>query len=42
MAGTWCVAYTPDKYSTLREIMKPDYYAQGSNVYADEATQKAQ
>lgn len=41
MAGTWCVAYTPDKYSTLREIMKPDYYAQGSNVYADEATQKA-
>ena len=40
MAGTWCVAYTPDKYSTLREIMKPDYYAQGSNVYADEATQK--
>jgi beta-glucosidase len=41
MAGTWCVAYTPDKYSSLREIMKPDYYAQGSNVYADEATQKA-
>ena len=41
MAGTWCVAYTPDKYSTLREIMKPDYYAQGSNVYADEATQRA-
>ncbi|WP_018464847.1 beta-glucosidase BglX [Segatella paludivivens] len=41
MAGTWCVAYTPDRYSTLREIMKPDYYAQGSNVYADEATQKA-
>ena len=41
MAGTWCVAYTPDRYSTLREIMKPDYYAQGSNVYADEAMQKA-
>ena len=48
MAGTWCVAYTPDKYSTLRESMEAALkgratllYAQGSNICADEATQKA-
>ena len=48
MAGTWCVSYTPDKYSTLKEGLeravagKADLlYAQGSNLTADEALQKA-
>ena len=48
MAGTWCVAYTPDRYSTLKEGLeravagKADIlYAQGSNLTADEALQKA-
>jgi beta-glucosidase len=47
MAGTWCVAYTPDRYSTLKEGIeravagKADLlYAQGSNLTADEALQK--
>lgn len=48
MAGTWCVAYTPDRYSTLKEGLERAIagkaellYAQGSNLTADEALQKA-
>lgn len=48
MAGTWCVAYTPDRYSTLREAMERALgdkaqllYAQGSNICRDEALQHA-
>ena len=48
MAGTWCVAYTPDRYSTLKEGLERAVagkaellYAQGSNLTADEALQKA-
>jgi beta-glucosidase len=48
MAGTWCVAYTPDKYSTLKEGLERAVagkaeilYAQGSNLTADEALQHA-
>ncbi len=48
MAGTWCVSYTPDKYSTLKEGLERALagkaellYAQGSNLTADEALQKA-
>lgn len=48
MAGTWCVAYTPEKYSTLRESMATAVkgratllYAQGCNICYDEATQVA-
>ena len=48
MAGTWCVAFTPDRYSTLREAMQralgkesPLLYAQGSNICRDEALQHA-
>ncbi len=48
LAGTWCVAYTPEKYSTLREAMsravqgKADLlYAQGCNITSSEALQKA-
>lgn len=48
MAGTWCVAYTPDKYSTLKEGLERAVagkaeimYAQGSNLTADEALQRA-
>jgi len=48
MAGTWCVAYTPEKYSTLRESMETAVkgsatvlYAQGCNICYDEATQRA-
>jgi beta-glucosidase len=48
MAGTWCVAYTPDKYSTLKEGLERAVagkaeilYAQGSNLTSDEALQRA-
>ena len=48
MAGTWCVAYTPDRYSTLREAMERALgdkaqllYAQGCNICRDEALQHA-
>ena len=47
MAGTWCVAYTPERYSTLRESMAQALdgkakllYAQGCNITADERQQK--
>lgn len=47
MAGTWSVAQTPDRYSTLRESMAKALegkakllYAQGSNVWYDEQLQK--
>ena len=47
MAGTWCVSYTPDKYSTLKEAMERALdgkatllYAQGSNVWRDAQLQK--
>lgn len=48
LAGTWCVAYTPDKYSTLKEGMERVLagkatllYAQGSNITRDAELQKA-
>lgn len=48
MAGTWCVAYTPERYSTLREAMERALpgeaqllYAQGCNITRDEALQHA-
>lgn len=48
LAGTWCVAYTPDKYSTLKEGMERALagkatllYAQGSNITRDAELQKA-
>ena len=48
MAGTWCVAYTPDKYSTLREGFGRALegraellYAQGCNLMADSVRQRA-
>ena len=48
MVGTWCVAYTPDKYSTLKEGFERALkgkakllYAQGCNLMADSARQRA-
>lgn len=48
MAGTWCVAFTPERYSTLRESMRRAVngraeilYAQGCNLTRDAALQKA-
>lgn len=49
LAGTWCVAMTPERYSTLLEGMQRAVegtgaeilYAQGSNICRDEAQQKA-
>ena len=48
MAGTWCVAMTPERYSTLYEAMQRAVgsqaevlYAQGSNLVRDEALQRA-
>ncbi|MCR4852903.1 MAG: beta-glucosidase BglX [Prevotella sp.] len=49
LAGSWCVAYTPDKYSTVKEAFERRLagtscqllYAQGSNVCADAAEQEA-
>lgn len=47
MAGTWCVAYTPERYSTLKESMERALegkaqllYAPGSNVWYDAQMQK--
>ena len=47
MAGTWCVAFTPERYSTLKEGMERALkdkatllYAQGCNVWADAQLQK--
>ena len=47
MAGTWSVAQTPDRYTTLRESMAKALegkakllYAQGCNVWYDEQLQK--
>lgn len=48
LAGTWCVAYTPDRYSTLKEGLERAVkgkatvlYAQGSNLVRDADIQKA-
>lgn len=48
MCGTWCVAYTPDRYSTLKEALERAVgdkaqvlYAQGCNLTRDAALQKA-
>lgn len=48
IAGTWCVAYTPERYSTLKEAMERAVagkaevlYAQGCNLMSDSATQVA-
>ena len=48
MAGTWCVAYIPDKYSTLKEGFERALqgkaellYAQGCNLMADSLRQRA-
>lgn len=48
MTGTWCVAQTPDRYSTLKEGMERALegkatllYAQGCNISRDEALQTA-
>lgn len=48
LTGTWCVAQTPERYSTLKESMEKMLhgkgtllYAQGSNICEDEAIQKA-
>lgn len=48
MVGTWCVAYTPERYSTLKEGLERAVegkatvlYAQGSNLTKDPALQKA-
>lgn len=48
MCGTWCVAYTPDRYSTLKEALEHAVgdkaqvlYAQGCNLTRDAALQKA-
>lgn len=47
MAGTWCVAYTPEKYSTLKEGFERALegkaeilYAQGCNLMADSTRQR--
>ena len=47
MTGTWCVAQTPDRYSTLREAMQRALdgratllYAQGCNVWHDAQLQQ--
>ena len=48
LCGTWCVAFTPDRYSTLKEGFERAMagkaqllYAQGSNICRDEAEQVA-
>ncbi|MBO4826433.1 MAG: beta-glucosidase BglX [Prevotella sp.] len=47
LAGTWCVAYTPERYKTIREVMTERVgsgrltYAQGCNVARDAALQEA-
>lgn len=47
IAGTWCVAYTPDRYATIKESLERRLpkgkllYAQGCNLTHDAALQKA-
>lgn len=48
MAGTWCVAYVPERFATLREAMGKAIdgrgellYAQGCNLTADQELQTA-
>lgn len=48
IAGTWCVAYTPERYATVKESMERAVagkarilYAQGCNLTRDEALQTA-
>ncbi len=47
IAGTWCVAYTPERYATIKEVLERRLpkgkllYAQGCNLTRDEALQKA-
>lgn len=48
LAGTWCVAYVPERFTTLREAMTKTLeskgellYAQGCNLTADPALQEA-
>ncbi len=48
VAGTWCVAYTPERYATVKEAMERAVgsegevlYAQGSNLTRDAALQTA-
>lgn len=48
LCGTWCVAYTPERYSTLRQGFERAVgdkatvlYAQGCNLTRDAALQKA-
>lgn len=48
MTGTWCVAQTPERYSTLKEGLERAVagkasliYAQGCNISRDEALQRA-
>src|SRR5574344_2529935 len=48
IAGTWCVAYTPERYATIKESMERAVmgkaqvlYAQGCNLTRDPALQKA-
>ena len=48
LCGTWCVAYTPERYSTLRQGLERAVgdkatvlYAQGCNLTRDAALQKA-
>ena len=48
LCGTWCVAFTPDRYSTLKEGFERALagkaqllYAQGSNICRDESEQVA-
>ncbi len=47
IAGTWSVAQTPEKYTTLKEAMQQALkgkaellYAQGSNIWRDAQLQK--
>ena len=48
IAGTWCVAYTPERYMTIKEGMEQALagkaqllYAQGCNLTRDAALQEA-
>lgn len=48
LCGTWCVAYTPERYPTLRQALERAVdgratllYAQGCNLTADPELQKA-
>ena len=47
IAGTWCVAYTPERYATIKEALERRLpkgkllYAQGCNLTHDEDLQRA-